>query len=204
VRKSDIDKADRLNQVEAELAKTRQSDQEKSRKISDAESQLAQSRQAAQESSTRLTKLDNELAEARHSADQAKAVAGQLQAAQRPRTITAEQRLTFLETVRGLSRGKVIVSAIFFNKETHDFGRQITKLLSEAGFSLIESEPLNFFTTSRPPSGIRIGFKGDNSEPPQVETLLKGFRAMGLDPSETTLVNSDAEDVVEIQVTPRE
>jgi hypothetical protein len=37
-----------------------------------------------------------------------------------------------------------------------------------------------------------------------VATLLKGFRAIGLDPPQTTLVNSDSDDVVEIQVTPRE
>ena len=73
-----------------------------------------------------------------------------------------------------------------------------------AGFDLVEPEPLNFFTTGRPPSGIRIGFKNESSEPPQVATLLKGFRAIGFDPPLTTLVNSDSDDVVEIQVTPRQ
>jgi hypothetical protein len=148
--------------------------------------------------------LETDLAQARRSAEEAKVVAGKLEAAHKPRTITPEQRLTFLETVRGQSRGKVIISAIFFNEETHEFGSQLTKLLKDAGFSLLEPEPLNFFTTSRPPSGVRIGFKNNSSEPAHVATLLKGFRAIGVDPPQTTLVNSDADDVVEIQVTPRE
>ncbi|MEY2527583.1 MAG: hypothetical protein QOE73_2354, partial [Verrucomicrobiota bacterium] len=42
------------------------------------------------------------------------------------------------------------------------------------------------------------------NEPPQAETIRNGFRAMGWDPPTTTLVNSDADDVVEIQVTPKE
>jgi len=142
--------------------------------------------------------------QAQRSATEATAVAGKLEAARRPRTITSDQRLSFLEAVRGQSRGRVIVSAIFFNNETHSFGKQVAKLLKDAGFTLLEPEPLNFFTTSRPPSGIRIGFKNDSHEPAQLETLLKGFRAIGLDPPQTTLVNSDSDDVVEIQVTPRE
>jgi hypothetical protein len=149
-------------------------------------------------------KMETDLAQARRSADEAKAAAGKLEAAQRPRAITPEQRLVFLAAVRGQSRGKVIVSAIFFNNETHSFGNQLAKLLKDAGFTLPEAEPLNFFTTSRPPSGIRIGFKSETNEPAHVATLLKGFRAIGLDPPQTTLVNSDADDVVEIQVTPRE
>jgi hypothetical protein len=127
-----------------------------------------------------------------------------LEAARRPRAITPDQRLSFLGAVHGQPRGRVIVSAIFFNNETHSFGNQLAKLLKDAGFTLLEPEPLNFFTTSRPPSGIRIGFKNDGQEPAHVETLLKGFRSIGLDPTQTTLVNSDSDDVVEIQVTPRE
>ena len=203
-RKSDKEKGDRLSQVEADLAKTRQSEDAKSKRIADLEAQLAQARQAAQDNAGKLTKMEVDLVQARRAADEAKLVAGKLEAAQRPRAITPEQRLHFLEAVRGQSRGKVIVSAIFFNNETHTFGNQLTKLLKDAGFTLLDPEPLNFFTTSRPPSGIRIGFKNGSSEPAHVATLLKGFRAIGLDPTETTLVNSDSDDVVEIQVTPKE
>jgi hypothetical protein len=190
--------------VEAELAKSRQSDETKTAQVTQLEKDLAAAQRIVQENADRIAKLEAELAQARHSAQEAKAVAGKLEAAQKPRTITPEQRLTFLETVRAQSRGRVIVSAIFFNNETQEFGRQITKLLNDAGFELLEQEPLNFFTTGRPASGLRIGFKSESNEPPHVSTLLKGFRAIGLDPPQTTLVNSDADDVVEIQVTPRQ
>ena len=58
-----------------------------------------------------------------------------------------------------MPKGKVIVSAIFFNKETHTLGEEIVSLLKRAGFKVLSPEPLNFFTTSRPSSGIRIGFR---------------------------------------------
>jgi len=136
-------------------------------------------------------------------AEEAKALAKQIEEKQGPRRITPEQRSQFLKAVRGLPTGKVIVSAFFDNKETHHFGAEIVSLLKEAGFNVIESAPLNFFTTSRPTSGIRIGFQDVNNAPPHAMTLQKGFSAMGSEPSTTTLVNSEEEDVVEIQVTPK-
>lgn len=202
--KSEQDKTQRLTQLEAELAKARQSDEAKTARVTQLENDIAAAQRVIQENADRIAKMDAELMQARHTAEEAKAVAGKLEEAQKPRAITSDQRLTFLEAVRGQSRGKVIVSAIFFNNETHDFGKQITKLLNDAGFSLLDGEPLNFFTTGRPPSGIRIGFKSESNEPAHVATLLKGFRAIGLDPPQTTLVNSDSDDVVEIQVTPRQ
>ena len=201
--KSEQDKAQRLAQLEAELAKARQSDEAKTVRVTQLEKDIAAAQRVIQENADRIAKMDAELTRTRQAAEEAKAVAGKLEAEQKPRAITPEQRLTFLEAVRGQSRGPVIVSAIFFNSETHEFGKQITKLLTDAGFTLLEDEPLNFFTTGRPPSGVRIGFKSESNEPAHVATLLKGFRAIGLDPPRTTLVNSDSDDVVEIQVTPR-
>jgi len=203
-RKADQNKTEQLAKVETDLARARESEQAKTVRISQLESDLSSAQRAAQDNATRVAKLENDLVQARKAADEAKATAGKLEAAHGPRAITPEQRLAFLEAVRGQSRGRVIVSAIFFNKETHEFGRQLSQLLKDAGFTLLEPEPLNFFTTGRPPSGIRIGFKSENNEPAHVATLLKGFRAIGMDPPMTTLVNSDADDVVEIQVTPRE
>ena len=202
--KSEQDKAERLTQLEAELTKARESDEAKTARVTQLEKDIAAAQRVIQENADRIAKMDAELMQTRHAAEEAKIVAGKLEAAQKPRSITPEQRLTFLEAVRGQSRGKVIVSAIFFNNETQEFGKQITKLLNDAGFNLLDGEPLNFFTTGRPPSGIRIGFKNESSEPSHVATLLKGFRAIGLDPPLTTLVNSDSDDVVEIQVTPRQ
>jgi multidrug efflux pump subunit AcrA (membrane-fusion protein) len=202
--KSEKEKTERLTQLESELAKIRQSDEAKTVRVSQVESELTLAKRSADENATRLKTLEADLVQAKRSAEEAKAVAGKLEAAQRPRIIAPEQRLAFLEAVHGQSRGKIIVSAIFFNKEAHDFGNQIVKLLNDSGFTLLEPTPMNFFTTARPPGGIRIGFKNESNEPAEVATLLKGFRAIDLDPPITTVVNSDADDVVEIQITPRE
>jgi hypothetical protein len=209
--KSEKEKASRLSQSEVELTAVRRTEEEKALRVAQLEAELLLAKKSNEETAAKLTKAENELAAARQStaaakqsAEEAKAAANKLESKQRPRTIGREQRNQFLEATRGLPKGKVIASAIFFNKETHDLSADILNLLKEAGFEVIEPAPMNFFTTSRPESGIRIGFKSEASEPPHVATLQKAFRAIGLDPPTTTLVNSDADDVVEIQVTPKE
>jgi hypothetical protein len=98
----------------------------------------------------------------------------------------------------------VIVSAFFENKETHDFGRSIVALLKNAGFTVVEQAPVNFFTTSRPSSGIRIGCEDMIHPPAHFATLRKGFEAMGIEIPNASIVNADASDLVEIQITPKE
>jgi hypothetical protein len=100
--------------------------------------------------------------------------------------------------------GKVIVSAFFDNKETHEFGAQILNLLKEDGFAVIQRAPINFFTTSRPSGGVRIGCENISAPPPHFATVRQGLKAMGVDAPTTTLINAREEGVVEIQVTPRE
>src|SRR6202011_1774940 len=204
LQKADAEKASRLSQVERDLATIRESEKAKGLRIAQIEAELLVARREAEEKAASLAQREKEVAEARKTLQETKAQASELEARHRPRAITPDQRLKFLETVHGQARGKVIVSAIFFNQETHDLAANILKLLRDAGFNPVESAPLNFFTTSRPESGIRIGFKTASSEPAHVATLQKAFRAIGWDPPTTTLVNSDADDVVEIQVTPKE
>lgn len=98
----------------------------------------------------------------------------------------------------------MIVSAFFDNTEAHETGVEILGLLREAGFNVVESTPLDFFTTSRPPNGIRIGYQNTTTVPSHLTTLRKGFSAIGLDPSTTNPVNAHEKDVVEIQLTPKQ
>jgi hypothetical protein len=203
-RRSEEAKAFRVTQTEAELVVARRAEKEKALRLSQMEAELSAVRRSQEATASRLAQAEAELAAARRSAEEAKGLVKRLEEKQRPRTITPEQRSQFLNAVRGQPKGKVIVSAIFFNKETHDVGAEMLSLLKEAGFDVIEPAPLNFFTTSRPPSGVRIGVRNESDAPPQVVTVLKGLSAMGLDPPTTTLVNAQEDDVVEIQVTPKE
>jgi hypothetical protein len=160
-------------------------------------------RRSDQAMALRLSQLEAELVTARLAAEQAKALNNQAQEKQRPRTITPEQRKGFLNAVRGMPKGKVMASAFFENEEAQDFAAELLSLLKEAGFDVIESNPLNFFTTARPSGGVRIGCEDVHNAPAQFATVRNGLKALGLDSPATTLVNAEAADVVEIQVTPK-
>ena len=202
--RSDEANALRLSQVGADLAATRRSEETKALRLSEIDAELAAARRSEEIKALLLSQAEAELAKARSSADEAKALVKQMEEKQHPRRMTPEQRSQFLNAVRGLPKGKVIVSAIFNNKETHDLGAEILSLLKEAGFNVIEPAPLNFFTTSRPSSGIRIGYQNTTNSPSHVMTVRKGFSAIGWDLPTTNPVNAHEEDVVEIQVTPKE
>jgi len=196
--------ASRLSKTETELAAARRATDEKTLLLSQAEAGLAAARKSEEEKTLRLSQVEAELAMARRSTEEAKTLAKQLEQKQVPRKITSEQRTEFLNAIRGMPTGKVIVSAFFDNKETHEFGAQILSLLKEDGFELTQRAPLNFFTASRPASGVRIGCENISDPPPHFTTVRKGLKAMGLDAQTTTLINAREEDVVEIQVTPRQ
>jgi hypothetical protein len=196
--------ASRLSKAETELAAARRATDEKTLLLSQAEAEVATARKSEEEKTSRLSQVEAELAIARRSADEAGTLAKQLEQKQGPRKITPEQRTEFLNAVRGMPTGKVIVSAFFDNKETHEFGAQILNLLKEDGFAVIQRAPINFFTTSRPSGGVRIGCENISAPPPHFATVRQGLKAMGVDAPTTTLINAREEDVVEIQVTPRE
>jgi len=202
--RSDEANALRLSQVEADLTAARRSEEMKALRLSQIEAELTAARRSEEAKAVRLSQVEAELAKARRSADEAKALLKQMEETQHPRRMTPEQRSQFLNAVRGLPKGKVIVSAFFSNKETHDLGAEILSLLKEAGFDVIEPAPLDFFTTSRPSSGIRIGYQNTTNSRSNAMTVRKGFSAIGWDLPTTNLVNAHEEDVVEIQVTPKE
>ena len=204
VRQSEEAKTLHLSEVEKELAATKRSEELMTSRLSQIEMDLTAARQVTEEKALRLSQVEAELARARHSAEEAKAIARQLEQKQVPRKVTPEQRAQFLNAVRGRPTGKVIVSVFFDNKETHDFGQEILALLREDGFEVIQSVPVNFFTTARPSSGVRIGCEDIVNPPPHFATVEKGFRAIGLDAPTTTLINAREKDVVEIQVTPKQ
>jgi hypothetical protein len=203
-RHSEEEKNARLTKIEIELAAAKRSTESTASRLAQLEKELAAARRATEQKALRLSQVEAELAIARHSADEAKATAQQLERGQGPRRITPEQRTQFLNAVRGLPTGKVIVSALFDNKETHEFAAEMLSLLKQDGFVVTQREPTNFFTTSRPSSGVRIGCEDLSNPPPHLATLRQGFKALGVDAPTTTAINAREEGVVEIQLTPRQ
>ena len=203
VRQSEEAKTLRLSELEKELQTTKGLEEWMASRLSQAEKDLAAIRRLAEEKGLRLAQVEAQLASARHSADEAKAMATQLEQKQGPRKITSEERAQFLNAVRGRPTGKVLVSAFFDNKETHEFGQEILMLLRDGGFEVIQRTPSNFFSTARPSNGVRIGCEDIVNPPPHFATVEAGFRAIGLDTPMTTLINTREKDVVEIQVTPK-
>lgn len=199
--KSEEGKAIRVTEIERELAGARRSEEAKTIRLAELEAELATLRRSAEEATKQM---EAELAALRHSTEEARTLAKNLEGKQGPRKITPEQRTQFLNAVRGQPTGKIIVSAFFDNEETHDFGAEILGLLKEAGFDVVERAPVNFFTTSRPSSGLRIGTEHLNNGPAHFYSVKEGFRAMGLETPTTSLINAKEDDVVEVQVTPRQ
>src|SRR5437588_130073 len=135
-----------LSQLKIELTAALRAEQASSSRASQLEAELAAARKADETKALRLAQLEAELATARRSAEEARGLVGKIEEEQHPRRITPEQRTEFLKAVRGMPTGKVIVSAFFNNYETHEVGTEILGLLKEAGFNVIESVPLDFFT----------------------------------------------------------
>ena len=202
-RQSDEQKQSQVAQLEGEVATARVAERNNGARVAQLEADLANTRRADEEKGVRLAQMEIDLQNARQSTDQAKAETKRVESAEGPRVIAAEQRKQFIDSVRGLPTGKVLVSAFFENPETHQFGAELLNLLKGAGFSVVERAPLNFFTTSRPSSGVRIGCQDINNPPPHFETVRKALESIGLEASNTNIVNADDGDVVEIQVTPK-
>jgi hypothetical protein len=204
VQRSDEAHKARISELEHELAAARRSEEARAARLMQLETELAAARQAKEASTARLAQTEKDLVLARREAQEAKASIGKVNEKQPARKLSPEQRQRFLDAIRGMPTGKVIISAFFNNKETHEIGSDLLGLLRDAGFQVVEPSPLDFFTTSRSSSGLRLGYQNTTSVPPHVMTLRKGFNALGLQAPTTDLVNAHESDVVEIQITPKE
>jgi hypothetical protein len=204
IQKSEKAKSERVAKLENDVATIRRSEEEKSSRVAQLEGQLSALRRAEDEKATRMSEMQKDINAARKTSGKQAVAARSTPTTETGRLISEIQRTAFMQAVQGLPTGKVIISAFFENKETHDFGRSILKLLKDAGFTVIEQAPVNFFTTSRPSGGIRIGCEDMIHPPAHFATLRKGFEAMGIEIPDSNVVNADANDIVEIQITPKD
>lgn len=204
IQKSEKAKTERVVKLESDVATIRRSEEEKSSRVAQLEGQISDLRRADKEKTTRFAQIQKDLEAAKKKSEQQTLAAGAAPTPEAGREISETQRTAFMQAVKGLPTGKVIISAFFENRETHEFGRSVLKLLKGAGFNVIEQSPVNFFTTSRPSSGIRIGCEDMAHPPGHFATLRKGFEAMGVEISDSSVVNADSTDIVEIQITPKD
>lgn len=204
VRRLEEAKRSQLSQLEGKLTETQRAEQTKAARLTQLETELADVHRSDEQKAVRLVELETQLKTARQSADQAQAETKRVESRRGPRSITPDQRKQFLDAIRGLPTGKILVSAFFENKETHEFGAELLSLFKDAGFAVVERTPVNFFTTSRPSSGIRIGCQDVNQAPPHYATVRKGLETIGIDAPMTSIVNAQEPDVVEIQITPKQ
>ncbi len=208
VQKTEAERNSKLAQLEEQLGRVQKTDTEGTSRLAQLEEQLGRAQKTDAERAARLAQLEKDLETARQASAEktspAFAAAAQLPVTGTSRAITGAQREQFLHAVQGRATGKVLVSAFFENKETHDFGNSVIALLKAAGFEVIEQAPVNFFTTSRPSSGMRIGCENMAHPPKHFSTVRSGFEAMGIEIPDASVVNAQTPDVVEIQITPRE
>ena len=221
VQKGESDRASRVTQLEKDLEATRKALAQQQKDLEAARKTSAQKEKDLDEARKASAQKEKDLEEARKASAQKekdlevarkasteKAATASVQSpvavAETARTITQPQREQFLHAIQGRPTGKVIVSAFFENKQTHDFGKSVIALLKTAGFEVIEQAPVNFFTTSRPSSGVRIGCENMSQPPRHFVTLRAGFEAMGIEIPDASIVNAQDPDVVEIQITPKE
>jgi hypothetical protein len=113
-----------LRQSQAELATARGSEETKVSRLKKVEIELAAARRATDEKTLRLSQLGAELAIARRSAEKAETLVKQLERKQGPRKITPEQRTEFLNAIRGMPTGKVIVSAFSITRKRMSSARK--------------------------------------------------------------------------------
>jgi hypothetical protein len=205
LQKSEKAKTERVAKLENDVATIRRSEEEKSSRVAQLEGQISELRRGEDEKATRISEMQKDMETARRTSEkQAVAARSTPPTTEAGRLISETQRTAFMQAVQGLPTGQVIISAFFENKETHDFGRSILKLLKDAGFTVVEQAPVNFFTTSRPSGGVRIGCEDMAHPPAHFATLRKGFEAMGIEIPDSSVVNADATDIVEIQITPKD
>jgi hypothetical protein len=103
----------------------------------------------------------------------------QLKEKQRPRTITSEQRETFIAFMSHRLTGKVSFKCLTNDNEAEAFAGQLKELVSQSGCE-VSNTMLGFITSGAPISGIYIKIKSGAAPPPHAGNLQKAFKAIGI------------------------
>lgn len=105
-----------------------------------------------------------------------------LEAAQRPRSISAEQRRIFLESTKAGPFGPVYLATrtAFPNKEQEDFTMQLRGMLDEAGFGTGGDNIVNGFSTGVDPGKFLLFVSHGDTPPPYFSNVASALFKLGL------------------------
>jgi hypothetical protein len=115
-------------------------------------------------------------------ANQARSRIEDLEQRLRPRTISLEQKLKFIEATKAGPFGPVVLATRIAlpHKEQEDFTLQLRRLLDEAGFGNAEFDIVNGFSTGADPKQFLSFVSHGDSPPPYFSNLASGLHKIGL------------------------
>jgi hypothetical protein len=165
IRESDA--ARRLANLETTSAQANAEVLQARAEVVDANRHLAQANTAA-------AAAEKEAAQARESDKSVAVVVG--------REITAENCGLFINFVKTVSKGRVVVEAILSDPEALHFARQISAMLTSAGYDVGE----NFGSPTllgQAPVGVEMKIRSMDEQPVYAGSLQKGLEFIGIDTS---------------------
>jgi hypothetical protein len=130
-----------------------------------------------------ITKVRRELTESQQKQAAAEQALRDVQAQQRARTLTAEQRRTLIEQLEAAPKGKVQVGFIAGDAEGERFAEQLWQVLKMAGWPVSPQMP-QYAGLPRTPIGISLAMNR-SGKAPHGEFLQHTLRNVGIDISIT-------------------
>jgi hypothetical protein len=96
------------------------------------------------------------------------------------REITPENVGLFINFVKTVSKGRIIIEAIASNSESTHFARQIAAMLKSAGYDVEENygSPTLLGT---PPVGVEMKIRSMDEQPPYAGSLQRGLEFIGIE-----------------------
>jgi hypothetical protein len=145
---------------------------------------IAQNEAAAAQANAALQKAKADAAEASRQLTQAKAAATALEQ-ETPKTlptgreIPPEKRDLFKAFVKDSSKGKVFIGSVSADSEAANYARQISEMLTGAGYTVVDKTDL--LPPEESPVGVHIRIKSMAEQPIYAGSLQKGLESIGID-----------------------
>ena len=140
-----------------------------------AEAEVAAARKEVIAANTAAANVEKEIADVKQPGNSAKGVlAG--------RQLTVENCGLFINFVKTVSKGRVVIQAISTNTEATQFAKQISDMLGSAGYDVTE----NFGSTSLlgdQPVGVQMKIRSMAEQPVYAGSLQRGLEFIGIDTS---------------------
>jgi len=95
----------------------------------------------------------------------------------KPRSITPEQRITFLAAIKNAPKGAITVIPLMGNSESSEYGNELAGLLKEAGYSV---QLGGMMPMDAVPKGVGLTVKPGESYPLHTNALKQAFDVAGI------------------------